>query len=163
GFALHNLASLPHISVAGACATATHGSGIKNGNLATSVAALELVTASGDLLTLSRAKDGDTFLGAVVNLGAIGVVTKLTLDIQPAFMMRQYVYENMLLSQLTGHFETIVSGGYSVSLFTDWQKKRINEVWIKRSIEEGDASDAPPEFYGAKLATRNLHPIVELS
>ncbi len=85
GFALHNLASLPHISVAGACATATHGSGVKNGNLSTSVSALEIVTASGDVLTLSREKDGDRFLGAVVNLGALGVVTRVTLDVQPTF------------------------------------------------------------------------------
>ena len=118
---------------------------------------------SGDLLTLSRAKDGDTFLGAVVNLGALGVVTKVTLDIQPAFTMRQDVYENLPLAQLTDHFESIMSSGYSVSLFTDWQNKRINEVWVKRRVEEGDAPDAQPEFYGARLATRNLHPIVELS
>ena len=163
GFALHNLASLPHISIAGACATATHGSGIKNGNLATAVSALELVTANGDILTLSRDKDGDTFLGAVVNLGALGVVTKVTLDIQPTFMMRQDVYENLPLAQLTDHFESIMSSGYSVSLFTDWQNKRINEVWVKRRVEKGDTPDAKPEFYGARLATRNLHPIAELS
>ena len=163
GFALHNLASLPHISVAGACATATHGSGIRNGNLATAVSALELVTANGDILTLSRDKDGDTFLGAVVNLGALGVVTKVTLDVQPTFTMRQDVYENLPLAQLTDHFESIVSSGYSVSLFTDWQKERINEVWVKRRVEKGDAPDAEPEFYGASLATRNLHPIAELS
>jgi alditol oxidase len=163
GFALHNLASLPHISVAGACATATHGSGIKNGNLATAVSALELITANGDVLTLSRAKDGDTFLGAVVNLGALGVVTKVTLDLQPTFLMRQDVYENMPLAQVTDHFESIVSGGYSVSLFTDWQNKRINEVWVKRRVEKGDATGARPEFHGAKLATKNLHPIAELS
>jgi xylitol oxidase len=163
GFALHNLASLPHISVAGACATATHGSGIRNGNLATAVSALELVTANGDILTLSRDKDGDTFLGAVVNLGALGVVTKVTLDVQPTFTMRQDVYENLPLAQLTDHFESIVSRGYSVSLFTDWQKERINEAWVKRRVEKGDAPDAKPEFYGASLATRNLHPIAELS
>jgi xylitol oxidase len=163
GFALHNLASLPHISVAGACATATHGSGIKNGNLAMAVSALELLTANGDLLALSREKDGDTFLGAVVNLGSLGVVTRVTLDIQPTFMMRQDVYENLPLLQLTNHYESIVSSGYSVSLFTDWQNKRINEVWIKRRVEKGDAPDAQPEFYGARLATKNLHPIAELS
>jgi xylitol oxidase len=163
GFALHNLASLPHISIAGACATATHGSGIKNGNLATAVSALELVTADGDVLTLSRERDGDTFLGAVVNLGALGVVTKVKLDVQPAFMMRQDVYEDLPLAQLADHYESIVSSGYSVSLFTDWQKKRINEVWVKRRVEQGDAPDARPEFYGAKLATKNLHPIAELS
>jgi alditol oxidase len=163
GFALHNLASLPHISIAGACATATHGSGIKNKNLATAVSALELVTASGDLLTLSRDNDGDKFLGAVVNLGALGVVTRVTLDLQPTFMMRQDVYENLPLAQLSDHFESIMSSGYSVSLFTDWQKQRTNEVWIKRRIEKGDSPDAKPEFYAAKLATRNLHPIAELS
>ena len=163
GFALHNLASLPHISVAGACATATHGSGIKNGNLSTSVSALELVTAGGDVLTLSREKDGDRFLGAVVNLGALGVVTKVTLDVQPTFMMRQDVYENLPMAQLTDHFEGIMSSGYSVSLFTDWQKHRINEVWVKRLVEKGDAPGASPEFHGARLAARNLHPIAELS
>src|SRR5262245_1314689 len=144
GFALHNLASLPHISVAGACATATHGSGIKNGNLATAVSALELVTANGDVLTLTRDKDGDTFLGAVVNLGALGVVTKVTLDVQPTYTMRQDVYENLPLAQLTAHYELIMSSGYSVSLFTDWQKKRINEVWVKRLFESGDAPVAAP-------------------
>src|SRR5262245_50249397 len=145
GFALHNLASLPHISVAGACATATHGSGVKNGNLATAVSALELVTASGNVLSLSREKDGDTFLGTVVNLGALGVVTSVTLDLQPTFMMRQVVYEDLPLVQLTDHFETIMSSGYSVSLFTDWQNKRINEVWIKRRVDEGNAPDFKPE------------------
>jgi xylitol oxidase len=163
GFALHNLASLPHISVAGACATATHGSGIANGNLATAVSALEFVTANGDVRTLSRAQDGDTFLGAVVNLGALGVVTKVTLDIQPAFTMRQDVYEDLPLSQLTDHFETIMASGYSVSLFTDWQHKRINEVWVKRRVETGDSPGAKPEFFGARPAARNLHPIAELS
>ncbi len=163
GFALHNLASLPHISIVGACATATHGSGIKNGNLATAVSALDFVTAGGDVLTLSREKDGDTFLGAVVNLGAIGVVTRITLDVQPTFMMRQHVYENLPLAQLTDHFDGIMSAGYSVSLFTDWQNKRINEVWIKRRVEDGNATAADPDFHGAKLATRNLHPIAELS
>jgi xylitol oxidase len=163
GFALHNLASLPHISVAGACATATHGSGVKNGNLATAVAALELVTANGDVLTLSRANDGHKFLGAVVNLGALGVVTKLALDVRPAFMIRQDVYLNLPLADLTDHFERIMSSGYSVSLFTDWQKKRINQVWVKRQVEGGDAAELSPDFFGARRATRNLHPIIELS
>jgi alditol oxidase len=163
GFALHNLASLPHISVAGACSTATHGSGEKNGNLATAASGLEMVNASGDVVNLSRERDGDKFLGAVVGLGALGVITKVTLDIQPTFLMRQYVYENLPLSQLKDHFDAIESSAYSVSLFTDWQKQRINEVWIKSRVEQGQAFHATPEFFGAKLATRNLHPIAELS
>src|SRR6266478_3988461 len=99
GFALHNLASLPHISIAGASSTATHGSGVKNGNLATAVSALEIVTADGELIKLSRQNDAETFRGAVVGLGALGVIAKVTLDIQPTFMMRQYVYENLPLAQ----------------------------------------------------------------
>jgi alditol oxidase len=163
GFALHNLASLPHISVAGACATATHGSGEKNGNLATSVSALEMITASGDIVKLSRKHDGEGFLGAVVGLGALGVITKITLDLQPTFMVKQYVYENLPLSEMQDHFDAIEASGYSVSLFTDWQKKRVNEVWIKSRVETGESFNATPDFFGAKLATRNLHPIAELS
>jgi alditol oxidase len=163
GFALHNLASLPHISVAGACSTATHGSGEKNGNLATAVSALEVVTADGEVVKLSRQQDGETFRGAVVGLGALGVITKITLDIQPSYMMRQYVYENMPLSAVKDHFDAIESSGYSVSLFTDWQNQRISEVWIKSREGKGQAFDATQEFFGAKRATRNLHPIAELS
>jgi xylitol oxidase len=161
-FALHNLASLPHISIVGACATATHGSGLRNGNLATAASALEFVTANGDVRTLARETDGETFLGAVVNLGALGVVTRVTLDVQPTFLMRQDVYVDLPLAQLTDHFEGIMSSGYSVSLFTDWQNKRINEVWVKRRVARGESTTADPEFHGARLATRNLHPIAEL-
>ncbi len=163
GFALHNLASLPHISVAGACSTATHGSGEKNGNLSTAVSGLEMVTASGDAVNLSRERDGERFAGSVVGLGALGVITKVTLDIQATYLMRQYVYENLPLKELKDHFDAIESSGYSVSLFTDWQKQRVNEVWIKSRVEEGQAFHATPEFFGARLATRNLHPIAELS
>lgn len=163
GYAIHNLASLPHISIAGACATATHGSGMKNGNLATAVSAVELVKANGDVVTLSREKDGDTFNGSVVNLGALGVVTKVTLDLLPAFSMRQDVYLNLPMDQLADHFDGIMSGGYSVSLFTDWQTSNINQVWIKRMVTEGEPLITKPEFFGATLADRNVHPIIEIS
>src|SRR6202163_2352740 len=116
GFALHNLASLPHISIAGACSTATHGSGEKNGNLSTAVAALEIVTAAGEVVKLSRQQDGEKFRGAVVGLGALGVITKVTLDIEPTYTMRQYVYETLPLSAMRDHFDAIESSGYSVSL-----------------------------------------------
>ena len=163
GFALQNLASLPHISVAGACSTATHGSGEKNGNLSTAVSALELVTAAGEVVNISRKQDGGTLLGAVVGLGALGAITKVTLDLQPTFMMKQYVYENLPLSQMKEHFDAIEGSAYSVSLFTDWQNQRINEVWLKSRVEPASAFNPTPEFFGAKLATRNLHPIAELS
>jgi xylitol oxidase len=162
GFALHNLASLPHISIAGACSTATHGSGESNGNLASAVRALELVTAAGESVRLSADADGESFRGAVVGLGALGPVTKVTLAVEPAFQMRQWVYEDLPLAQMKERFDAIEASAYSVSLFTDWQGQKIREVWVKSRSEEGRAFAAPEEFFGAKRATRNLHPIAEL-
>lgn len=163
GYAIHNLASLPHISIAGACATATHGSGVKNGNLSTALSALELVKANGEVISLSCEKDPEVFHAAVVNLGSLGVVTKVTLDLVPTFNMRQDVYLNLPMEQLASHFDEIMSGGYSVSLFTDWQTSNVNQVWIKRVVNEDEALPVEKEFYGATLATRNVHPIIEIS
>ncbi len=163
GYALHNLASLPHISVAGACATATHGSGDRNGNLATAVRALEMITAEGELVTLSRAQQPERFDGAVVGLGALGVVTRLTLDISPSFAMRQAVYENLALAQLENHFDEITGSAYSVSLFTDWRSPRFNQVWLKRRVTDAADLELDAQFFGATLATRRMHPIGELS
>jgi xylitol oxidase len=163
GYALHNLASLPHISVAGACATATHGSGDGNGNLATAVAALEMVTADGQVVALSREQHGGQFEGAVVGLGALGVVTKLTLDVVPAFELRQDVYENLALARLEDHFDEVVSRGYSVSLFTSWRDARFEQVWLKRRVGGGAALEAEPELFGAAPAPAPRHPIAGIS
>jgi len=162
GFALHNLASLPHISVAGACTTATHGSGVKNGNLATAVRAMEFITADGEIVHVSKQKDGEKFNAAVVGLGGLGVITKLSLAIEPTYTMQQHVYENMPLEQMKNNFEKIMSAGYSVSLFTDWQKQTINEVWIKSLFGKPTEHQGMKEFFGAKAATKNVHPIIEL-
>ena len=157
GFALHNLASLPHVTVIGACATATHGSGSRNGNLSTAVSALEMVTADGQVVTLSRAKDGERFRSAVVGLGALGVVTRVTLDLQPTFQMSQVVYENLSMAELEHHLDEIFASGYSVSLFTDWQRHRVSQVWVKSRFDPGAARKA--SFFGATAATRKLHPL----
>src|SRR5713101_3217278 len=158
GFAVHNLASLPHISVVGACATATHGSGVKNGNLSTAVSAMEIVTADGEVVVLSR-KDGERFHGAVVGLGGLGVVTRVTLDVLPTFQVSQTVYESLSMAQLEKNLDEIFASGYSVSLFTDWQNHRVSQVWIKRRVEPGASAKWAPEFFGAKIATHKLHPL----
>jgi alditol oxidase len=156
GFALHNMASLPHISVGGAVATATHGSGNTNGNLATSVAGLEIVTAGGDLVRIRRG-DPD-FNGCVVALGALGIVTHVTLDVEPTYDVAQYVYDDLAWSDLD---LDVFAGGYSVSLFTDWAGPRINRVWIKNRISMNDrgAWIPPRRWHGARLADGPRHPI----
>ncbi len=159
GYAVHNLASLPHVSVAGACATGTHGSGLKNGNLSTAVSGMEMVTADGEVVTLSREQHGERFNGAVVALGALGVITKVTLDVQPTFDVSQVVYENLPLEKLEKHFDEIFGAGYSVSLFSDWQNHRATQVWIKRRMDQNGGEAAKPEFFGATLATHKLHPL----
>lgn len=162
GFALHNLASLPHISVAGSVTTATHGSGITNGNLASAVTALEIVRADGSLGHYSKSTNSEKLNGMVVGLGALGIITKVTLQVQPAYTMRQRVFLQLPMAQLKDHFQEIMSAGYSVSLFTDWQNDTMNEVWIKSRIDK-DHDHNQQEFYGAKAATKNLHPIIDHS
>ncbi len=156
GFALHNLASLPHISVAGAIATSTHGSGDKNGSLSTPVVALDLVCADGSIRQLSRKSDPEIFDGAVVALGALGIVARVTLKVEPAFTVRQWVYDNLPLSELDAHFEEITSAAYSVSLFNDWQTETINQVWLKHR----EFVEAPDSFFGATPAPVKRHPLI---
>lgn len=160
GYALHNLASLPHISIAGACATATHGSGVNNGNLSTSVAGLKILTANGEFLTLT--KEDELFPGAIVALGGLGVVTRLTLDIEPTYDIKQHVYRNLSLEHLADHFNEIMSSGYSVSFFTDYRDHIINQVWIKSRLDEG-SFEANSTLFDAQLAERHMHPIEDIS
>jgi xylitol oxidase len=158
GVALANLASLPHISVAGAVATATHGSGDANGNLATAVAGLEIVTSSGELLTASRG-DAD-FDGLVVGLGALGAVTRITLDVEPAYEVRQRVFEGLAWSALLEQFDEVTSAGYSVSVFTRWGEA-IDQVWVKGRVTEAPER-ARGDLFGAIAATVERHPILGL-
>jgi alditol oxidase len=167
GRALHNLGSLPHISVAGACATGTHGSGSKNGNLATAVSAVEMVTADGDLVTASRDSDSDSdtasFSGMVLSLGALGIVTRMTLDTVPAFDVLQYVYEDLPADAVRENFDEIMTSAYSVSLFTDWRRPGIRQAWLKRRADTQDAWTPEPRWMGGRLADGPRHPVPGMS
>ncbi|MEU1202492.1 FAD-binding protein [Streptomyces sp. NPDC005813] len=150
GLALHNMASLPHISVAGSVATGTHGSGVTNGSLASAVREVELVTADGTTVTIGR--DDTRFDGAVTALGALGVVTALTLDLEPAFEVSQHVFTGLPLAGLD--FEAVAAAAYSVSLFTDWRQPGFGQVWLKRR------TDRPAvDFPWAAPATEAMHPV----
>jgi xylitol oxidase len=162
GFALRNMASLPHISVTGACTTATHGSGTGNQNLAASIAAMEIVTADGELVELGR--QDDAFPGAVVHLGALGVVASLVLEVVPSFDVSQWVYEDLPLEVLDDHYAEIMAAGYSVSAFTDWRAPRLTQLWVKQLVED-PAHPAPPEslaeapWFTATPAPAPRHPV----
>ncbi|MFF4822887.1 D-arabinono-1,4-lactone oxidase [Streptomyces sp. NPDC001312] len=150
GLALPNMASLPHISVAGSVATGTHGSGVGNGPLAAPVREVEIVTADGSTVVIGR---GDPrFGGAVTSLGALGVVTALTLDLEPAYEVEQHLFTELPLEGLD--FETVAAAAYSVSLFTDWRDPGFRQVWLKRR------TDQPlPAFPWAVPAKVALHPV----
>jgi alditol oxidase len=158
GVALHNLASLPHISVAGAVATATHGSGETNGNLATAVVGLELVTSGGEIIEASRGEPD--FDGLVVGLGALGAVTRITLEVEPAYEVRQRVFEGLSWEALFEHFEEIISSGYSVSIFSRWDET-IDQVWVKSRVTD-EPEHVENDLFGAAAATVDRHPILGL-
>lgn len=154
GWALRNLASLPHITVAGAVATGTHGSGDRNGTLSRAVTGLELVTADGELLSI--APFDAAFDGAVVALGALGVVTRLTLDIEPTFDVRQDVYEGLRWDDFLANLDAVFARAYSVSVFTGWTGDTVGTVWLKSRIGE---SKPPATLFGATPTRADLHPL----
>lgn len=161
GYALHNLASLPHITAAGAVQTATHGSGLKLGNLATAVTAVDLVTARGELLRLSREAQGEQFEGMVVALGSLGIAASLKLRVEPAFFVSQRVYEHLPLAALQTRLRDVYASGYSVSLFTDWNPDTVSQVWVKSraGVDEEAGSQALMRELGSRPAERESHPL----
>lgn len=158
GYAIHNLVSLPHITVAGACASATHGSGVNNANLAAAVHSMEIVVADGSIMRFNRETEG-SMNGAAVGLGALGIVTKITLDMIPAFEMSQTVYEDLPLAHVKDNFDDIASAAYSVSLFTDWKASTFNQVWLKHRLSDRTADGLGNEFYGSVRAASKVHPV----
>ena len=158
GWAVHNMASLGHISVAGTVATGTHGSGDRNQTLSAGVRRLHLVTADGDLLDMSAETAPDTFSGAVVALGALGVVTSLDLQVEPAFSVRQYVFDDVSHDAILEQFDEAFSSAYSVSLFTCWRPDLIGQVWMKRHVDT-DGEWQGETFLDGRLAPAKRHPL----
>lgn len=156
-FAVHNLASLPHISIGGAVSTGTHGSGRGNGNLATAVRGVELATSSGEVGRLAFGDEG--FPGVVVGLGALGVLTKVTLEIEPAFDVRQKVFDDLDQATFGENLDAIMGSAYSVSGFTRWDGM-VEQVWVKERV--GADETLGDQFFGAKPALVDRHPIREL-
>ncbi|TQS41070.1 FAD-binding protein [Cryptosporangium phraense] len=156
GWALHNLGSLPHISVGGAVATGTHGSGITNGTLATAVSAVEFVTPTGSLARVERG-DAD-FEGSVITLGSLGVVTALTLDIQPTYQIEQRVYDRMFLSALRVNLHEVLTAAYSVSVFLTWKRPFADQVWVKHRVDAGPWPHGR-DWLGATLAPSQRNPV----
>jgi alditol oxidase len=153
GWALHNLASLPHISIAGSIATGTHGSGVKNQNLANQVISLSVVTADGDLKTFTAADS--EFNALVVGLGLGAIVYQYELKIEESYQIRQVIYPEIPLAEIRGNFDQIMSSAYSVSYFTDWDDPQIGNLWCKFRDEER----IPESIGGAVAATKKFHPI----
>jgi xylitol oxidase len=122
--------------------------------VAVAVAELDLVTADGDVVTTGR-DDGD-FAGVVVGLGSLGVVTHLTLDLVPAYEMRQRVYEGLPLEVLDDHFAELMSCAYSVCLFTDWREPALTQVWVQERV---DAPATLPPWFTATAADGPRHPV----
>jgi len=158
GFALANTGSLPHISVSGACSTGTHGSGDTLQNLSAMVSAVELLTADGSRSTLRRS-DGDEFNGAVLALGALGVITRLELDVVPTFDVRQDVYDGLDPQTLGTALDDVMSSAYSVSVFTSWRRGAPVQVWRKRRVDQAGVEPAEATWLGARLADGPRHPV----
>lgn len=147
GFALHNEGSLPHISVGGATATGTHGSGTALGSLSTAVRALDVIGADGSLRTLDR--DSRAFQGAVMHLGLLGVVTRVTLALEASYRMRQDSYGPLPWDAYIERVSAIHGAAYSVSAFTTFGGL-VHEVLVKSRIPDSDESiEIPDDLYGA--------------
>ena len=153
GWALNNLASLPHISIAGSISTGTHGSGIKNQNLANQVLSLDLVTAEGEIRHINRTNPA--FNALVVGLGLGGIVYQYELKIEPTFEIRQVIYPEIPLDVLQRSFDQIMGTAYSVSYFTDWGSNQVGNLWCKFRDDEV----IPESIGGSAKADKKYHPV----
>jgi len=149
GWALATLPSVPDVTIGGAIATGTHGSGAGRQVLSAAVAGLRYVDATGTVREAGRGDPG--FAGLPVGLGAFGIVTRVTLDVEPSYLIRQDVYAGLPWARVLADLESIMSAAYSVSLFTSWLGDSVQHAWVKRRVAGPDDA-VPAGFFGARLA-----------
>jgi xylitol oxidase len=153
GYALHNLGSLPHISVGGATATGTHGSGNANGVLTSAVRGIRYVAADGDVHEVRQGESD--FAPLAVGLGAFGVLVSLTLAVQPTYRARQDVYQNVTWDAALERFDDITGAGYSVSVFTRWEEDLLGDVWVKTRLNADDDPVPDALLDGSRVVDAN--------
>jgi alditol oxidase len=88
------------------------------------------------------------------------VVTRVTLDVEPAYQVRQRAYEGLAWPSLFEHLDTVTAAGYSVSLFTRWGEA-VDQVWVKSRVT-GEPERVAGDLFGAVPATVDRHPILGL-
>jgi alditol oxidase len=163
GWALHNLASLGHITIAGACATATHGSGDQNQCLAAALRAMTVVGPSGELSEMRPDIDGDQFSASQAGLGGVGIVASATLAVEPTYNVAQRVYRDLPFATFTTNYEEILASAYSVSLFTDYRAESFTQVWRKQRVSSDTQLEWPDSWFGTVAVDYPVHPVPGMS
>jgi alditol oxidase len=163
GWGLHNLASLGHIAVAGACATATHGSGDRNKCLSSAVRAMTVVDSQGELCELAPHLDGARFSATQAGLGGVGIVVSASLAVEPTYDVAQRAYLDLPFATFVANYEEILASAYSVSLFSDYRAPRFTQVWRKQRVSPGEQLEWPDPWFGAVGATHPVHPVPGMS
>jgi len=163
GVALGNLASLPHISVAGATATGTHGSGDRNPMMSAEIVGVEVVDGEGQLRVVG---EGHPDLGALsLGLGAFGVFTRVVFAVRPTFQVQQDYYRSAPWENVLANLDDIFASAYSVNIHGDFSTDTVRGVWRKHVCDSGEIMVSPERLFGLTLergqlpnaATTRLH------
>jgi xylitol oxidase len=163
GWALHNLASLGHITIAGACATATHGSGDRNKCLSAALRAMTVVGPSGELSEVRPDLDRDRFAASQAGLGGVGIVASATLAVEATYDVAQRVYLDLPFATFSKNYDEILASAYSVSLFTDYRAERFTQVWRKQRVTPDQHLEWPDSWFGIVGVDYPVHPVPGMS
>ncbi len=154
GLAMPNLGDIDRQSIAGAISTATHGTGLHFGNLATTVVAMELVDGGGEVVRCSATEEPDVWRVARVGLGALGVVTEVTLQCVEAFNL----HARETVEPLEGVLDRFAEEAAAVDHFELYLMPGGRRCQVKRNART-DAPAAPPSRWAYtrdKLLVENV-------